>query len=231
MNCGHPHFILKLDTSDGLRAESLENRLTGKVLSLGNGAEVELDIGESGETASAVKLHVIDLPEQIQSLNGKTVFRLEAEDAKISVLVTYHWDATQPVLRKFVEIMNDGQQPLNRLLNVRLGTYHTDANQIRGRLNPDRAQVSVSSYGFPIFLNEEFFVGIAHPTGWVTNQGKEVSLRQYPGKILSPGEAFICMEAVYGVAGKWWRAQGFFGASHQSYASCHSGARQTVCYF
>ena len=196
-----PHFLLKLDTSDGLRAESLENRLTGEVLSLGNGAEVELDIGESGKSGSTVKLHVVDLPEQVQSLNGKTVFRLEAEDAKISVLVKYHWDATQPVLRKFVEIINDEQQPLNRLLNVRLGTYTTDAHKVSGRLNPDRAQVSVGSYGFPIFLNEEFFIGIAHPTGWVTNNGKEVSLCQYPGKILSPGEAFMCMEAVYGVAG------------------------------
>ena len=196
-----PCFILKLDTGDGLRAGSLENRLTGKVLSLGNGAEVELDTGESEQAASTVKLRVTHLPEQIRRLSGRSVFGLEGEDAKISVRVTYQWDATQPVLSKFVEIVNDGDQPLNRLLNVRLGTYPTDAGQVSVRLNPDRTQVHAYDYGLPVFLDEEFFFGIAHPSGWVTNQGKEVSMRQYPGINLAAGEAFNCMEAVYGVAG------------------------------
>ena len=38
-----PQFVYRLDTADGLRGESWENRLTGKTVSLGKGPEVELD--------------------------------------------------------------------------------------------------------------------------------------------------------------------------------------------
>ena len=40
-----PFFTFRLDTAAGLRAESWENRLTGRKLSLGNGPELEFDIG------------------------------------------------------------------------------------------------------------------------------------------------------------------------------------------
>ena len=184
-----PRFVFTLDASDGLRAESWENLLTGTKLSLGMGGELELDIGESEESAVPVKLRVTGLPDQVQALAGKAVFQLEAKESKIVATVAYQWDAAQPVLRKFVKIVNAGDRPLNRLLNVRLGAYQTDANQLvaKGR-------------GFPLFLNNEFSMGLAHPSGWAVNQGKEVSLRHHPGRRLAPGENFACMEAVYGVA-------------------------------
>jgi hypothetical protein len=40
-----PAFAFTLDASDGLRAVSWENRLTGRILELGAGPEVGFDIG------------------------------------------------------------------------------------------------------------------------------------------------------------------------------------------
>lgn len=184
-----PHFVFRLGTSDGLRAESWENRLTGTKVSLGNGPELGLDIGPGEKSATPLKLRLIGLPKAVEGEAGKGVFELQAESDKISARVTYHWDVAQPVLRKTVEVRNNAQQPLDRLLNVRLGTYSTDANHVSAR-----------GPGFPLYVNGEFFVGLAHPSGWAVNHGKEVSLRHHPGARVAPGQSVTCMEAVYGVA-------------------------------
>ena len=52
-----PSFLFRLDTADGLRATAWTNRQTGRQLLLGNGPEVEFDIGlpdkpDDAETAS-----------------------------------------------------------------------------------------------------------------------------------------------------------------------------------
>src|SRR3989339_333414 len=43
-----PLFVFRLDTAAGLRAQSWENRLTGRKISLGGGLELEFDIGLPG---------------------------------------------------------------------------------------------------------------------------------------------------------------------------------------
>ena len=42
-----PFFVYQLDTQSGLRAETWENRLTGRKITLGSGSELEVDIGEN----------------------------------------------------------------------------------------------------------------------------------------------------------------------------------------
>ena len=56
---------------------------------------------------------------------GEAVFRLKAEAAGLTAVVRYRWNATEPVLHNLVEIRNAGDHDLDRLLNVRLGTYRT----------------------------------------------------------------------------------------------------------
>ena len=51
-----PLFVYRLDASDGLRALSWENRLTGHEITLGKGPELEVDLGElsfGGENGDA----------------------------------------------------------------------------------------------------------------------------------------------------------------------------------
>ncbi|MFM8468979.1 MAG: hypothetical protein ACKODH_03255, partial [Limisphaerales bacterium] len=184
-----PWFVFRLNTAPGLSAESWENRLTGVRLPLGGGPDLELDVGENEKSGQKVEFEVVQLPEATgpDRQAGEAVFRLKAKAHPITATVTYRWDATQPVLRKFVKVVNGGDRELNRLLNVRLGTYRTDGAMTGG------------GRGFPVYLNGERFLTLAHPAGWVSANGKELSLRHYPGTTLAAGQRFTCMETVYGV--------------------------------
>ncbi|MCX6910554.1 MAG: hypothetical protein NTY01_21270 [Verrucomicrobia bacterium] len=203
-----PAFAFTLDTADGLRAVSWGNRLTGRTLSLGNGAEVEFDIGLPDQPLKTPKLRVVDKPKLKQGASGEAVFELAADDPKLSARVIYRWDAKQPVLRKFVTITNRSGQEWNRLLNVRLGSYSTDAQAeiadpdypafFEGRID----DLAGKKRGLPAYVGWQFFVGLAHPAGFAMRQGREIALRQLPGTKLPSGASFECMEAVYGVSGE-----------------------------
>jgi len=118
----------------------------------------------------------------------EATIELAAADARLAAAVTYHLDAAEPVLRRFVAITNAGDAPV-RVMNVRLGRYATGAS------------VSDGERGFPVYLDDAFFATLAHPAGWAVGRAGEVTLGQYPGRLLAPGETFACMEAVLGVAG------------------------------
>jgi len=199
-------FAFTLDTSDGLRAVSWENRLTGRKLNLGEGAEVELDIGSPGQPLKTPALRVVRSPAASTGASGEAVFELMARDPKLSAMVTYRWDAKQPVLRKFVTITNRSEREWNRLLNVRLGSYSTDAQAevaapdypafLESRIDDLAGQTR----GFPAYVEWQFFVALAHPAGLATRQDRELALRQLPGIKLASDASFECMEAVYGVS-------------------------------
>ncbi|MCU0873483.1 MAG: hypothetical protein MUE50_14170, partial [Pirellulaceae bacterium] len=193
-----PAFTFTLDTAEGLRAVSWENKLTGRKLSLGNGPEVELDIGLPGQPLTTPKLRVVKAPAASTSASGEAVFELAADDPKLSATVAYRWEAEQPVLRKSVTIANRGGQEWNRLLNVRLGVYLSAAR-------PSGAKW----VGFPVYLDDAFFLSLAHPSGRTVAEKGEVQLLQYPGAKLDPGKVFDCMEVVYGVAADGQARQGF----------------------
>ena len=66
MTLESPAFAFTLDTADGLRAVSWENKLTGRKLSLGNGAEVELDIGLPDQPLTTPKLRVVKMARSLE---------------------------------------------------------------------------------------------------------------------------------------------------------------------
>ncbi len=184
-----PSLVFHLDITKGLHAASLENRLTGKSISLGNGPELEFDIGLPGKALQTPKLEVSKVEVKGQGETGEVVFQLVAKEPAASAVVAYRWDARQPVLHKFVQIVNQGTREWNRLLNVRLGEYRTQAK-------PSGA----GWQGFPVYLDEECFLSLAHPAGWAVAEKGGVQLRHHPGAKLSAGRSFECMETVYGVA-------------------------------
>ena len=183
-----PSFTFCVDTASGLRAQSWENRLAGQTITLGDGQELEFDIGLPDHPLQTPTLTVSGVQVKSEGKTGEVVFTLTAKEPATSALVTYRWDAKQPVLRKFVEITNKTDREWNRLLNVRLGTYRTNA------------KLTEHGQGFPAYLNDEFFVSLAHPAGWANSKDGKLSLRQYPGIKVASDKRFECMEAVYGVA-------------------------------
>lgn len=205
LDFGTMRFVL--DAADGLKALRWENRLTGRILELGGGLEVEFDIGMPEHPLITPKLRVIGLPAAAQAETGEAVFTLESSDPAATVTVTYCWDSESPILRKFVTITNTGSIAWRRLLNVRLGDYATGGTALTGgelQVYPpsfrDRAHRTGGLQGFPVYAEGQFFLSLAHPAGWATQEPGKVSLRHYPGVVLEPGASRACMETVYGVA-------------------------------
>ncbi len=181
-----PDFVFHLGTTDGLRAESWENRLTAQRLLLA-GAELEVDLGAPGGPLVAPVWSEVVLELSTAGQAGEAVFRLTSSQPPFVARVTYRWTAAVPVLHKVVELTQAGPETVT-LLNVRLGTYRVDT------AIADREQ------GFPAYLGGQCFLSLAHPAGWAMAKEGLLVLQQHPGVRLEAGSRFSTMEAVYGVA-------------------------------
>ena len=139
-----------------------------------------------GQPFETPRFHVADVQVEAEGEQGRVACVLQATDGSLAANIRYCWDTEHPVIRRFTQIRNTGGEPL-RLLNVRLGSYSTNSN------------VSDGEQGFPVYLDEHVWMGLAHPSGWATGLDGTVRLRQYPAALLAPGEAYDCMEVVFGV--------------------------------
>jgi len=184
-----PAFAFVLDTADGLRAVSWENRLTGRAVSLGEGLAVGLDLGLPDGPLETPSLRAVSLPEPRSGSSAEATFKLSAPG--VAVTVTYRWTASEPVLHKAVAIRNRSANTWDRLLNVRLGEYTT-----AGSVTPPAG----GRRGFPAYVDDDRFVSLAHPAGLTDVDGGRLTLRQFPGVRVAAGGSFPCMETVYGVA-------------------------------
>jgi hypothetical protein len=188
-----PAFVFVLDTADGLRAVSWENRLTGRTIPLGRGPEVAFDLGLPETPQITPALRTVTAPAPANGPSAEAVFELAADVPGAVLTVTYRWCAAEPVLHKAVSIGNTSGEPWNRLLNLRLGDYPA----------PGRVRTSAGKErGFPAYIDDEFFVSLAHPAGLADADADadRLTLRQYPGARLAAGDTFHGMAAVYGVA-------------------------------
>ena len=212
---GSADFELCLNATKGLKAVWWLNKLTGRRLDMGNGSEIRLAIGLPYSVVKISELTIYKKPEPGNYLND-VEFELYDEHLNAKVIVGYGWDGIQPVLIKKVSITNDGPSAWNRLLDIHLGDYATDAVPYK---DPDwPVLLTKKSWqnaeldfwddpagqvrGYPAYLENQFFVGLAHPSGFsLLNEGK-IELHHHPGIAIEPGQQFISMQAVYGVANK-----------------------------
>jgi len=185
------------------KASVWENRATGSRIDLGGNPEVEIEVGDRPEAATRVVLHQASSPD-VASDGKRAVLHLESADGQWTAGVTLEADPKWPVLHKWVEVIHRGGQP-TRLLNL-----------VLGRFPVGKAKSEGGDRGFPLYLDQDFFLSIAHPAGFAhlepgagkmpalpaTPIGRDVVLRQYPGAILNQGDTFHSMEALYGVAPK-----------------------------
>ncbi len=126
----------------------------------------------------------------LQPLN-EVVFELSGEEVNAKIIVTYSWNGTEPVLTKVVRIINEGTTPWDRLLDIQLGIYATDAKPFE---DPELQVINSSGrnweepagqvQGYPAYLEDQFFAGLAHPAGFSLFNGNTLELRQHPGIIL-----------------------------------------------
>jgi hypothetical protein len=197
-----PHFAFRLDTASGLRALSFENRRTGRTISL-DGPELEVLVGAAGAPAGKPVWKVVSSGGKDGGSAAEASFELAASDPPLSARISYRWTAAEPVLRKTVEIANTGPAEVI-VLDVSLGNYRT----------PSKA--AVKEAGFPLYLDGEVFLGVAHPAGVAAAADGAVTLTRHPGRRLAPaagapagGGQLPPMEAVIG-AGERGKAREAF---------------------
>lgn len=208
-------FGFHLDLSRGLRAVAWENKITGRKLNMGGGQEVEFDVGMPGGQPSAPLLRVVNASGSQSSDGNQATFELRSGAPSSLVRVRYAWNDEAHVLSKAITIQNTGSEPWKRLLNLRLGDYSVDSKTetsdpdypIRVTASPwnstewaEVADPAGRERGFPAYVEWQFFLGLAHPSGFALRKGNGVTLSQRPGRVLDPGEVFESMEAVYGVS-------------------------------
>jgi hypothetical protein len=240
-----PTFEMVLSTAGQLRAVSWKNRLTSRALSLGDGPEVEFDIGLPGQALVTPKLTVKHRPSQTVEGCHEAVFDLVAADPAVTARVIYRWNDREPLLHKWVSITNAGKSVWDRLLNIRLGVYRTDATG--DDHDPDYPLYLTQEHlggpvvafedpigrkrGFPSYVEGQFFLSLAHPAGFALRHGNTVTLQQLPGIRLAPGATFDCMEGVYGVAAAGGARQAFVKQLHDRMLRVRRGRDKPLAIF
>ncbi len=240
-----PSFEFTLSTSNGLRAVSWKNNLTDRTLSLGNGPELDFDLGLPGQTLVTPKLTVKTKPGKSAGDCREAVFELVSDKPAAAATVAYRWNDREPVLHKFVTITNAGDSTWDRLLDVRLGVYRTDAN--RDDHDPDFPVYLTQAHlggpivlfedpvgrkrGFPAYVEGQYFLSLAHPAGFALREKNTITLKQLPGKKLAAGARFDCMEAVYGVAGDGGARAAFVKQLHDRMRRVRRGHDKPIAIF
>lgn len=177
-----------MDAGPELTPRSWENRLTGRILNLNDGIELTIDVGETPTVARRVLLHVVGSPIRSDTAD-RAVIALQSDAPALAVTMTYEVDRRQPeVMHKYASIRNTGKETV-RILNASLGRYPLQ----------DVAKIEPGERGFPLYIDGQYFMSLAHPAGFADASGQTAQLHHYPGVYVAPGESFRCAEAVYGV--------------------------------
>ena len=131
--------------------------------------------------------------------NGKgdsLILEVQSQDGSIQGEVRYAWREDSPTLHKFARVTNRGTESI-RVLDVDLGDYNTGGTSSEG------------GEGFPVYVNEQLFFGIAHPADLVQGVKGRVRLREFLGAEIESGKEFALSEVVIGVAERGESAAAF----------------------
>jgi hypothetical protein len=132
----------------------------------------------------------------VRKTPGEAIVKLKSVQPALEATVRYWWKNGEPVLHKFITVVNKSRAPI-RLLNIRLGQYATGMDVTDGDM------------GFPAYAGGQFFFGVEHPTAFCLGQEKSVRLFEFPGKVIQPGGELKSSDAVLGVAKKGEARQAF----------------------
>ncbi len=122
-----PFFAFCLDVTDGLKAMWWLNKLSNRKLNMGKGDEIRFTVGLPGEKIIIPRLKVDKAPGTGSQPLNEVVFELSGEEVNAKVKVAYKWNGIEPVMTKVADIRNEGAEAWNRLLDINLGSYSTNA--------------------------------------------------------------------------------------------------------
>ena len=138
-----------------------------------------------GQPLWTPKWRVMRRKEYVEGETAKIDFALDSDSGNLSAVISYRWNSIAPVLHKHISITNHSGQQI-RLMNIKLGEYQAEMDLTDGE------------QGFPVYINDCFYISVAHPSGWAMGQSDRIVLMQYPGVPLKPDETYQGMETVFG---------------------------------
>ncbi|HID94736.1 MAG TPA: hypothetical protein EYP53_01585 [Candidatus Latescibacteria bacterium] len=118
----------------------------------------------------------------------RMILRLRHPGEEIEVQATYELRASEPYLRKWLDLKNIGTGEV-WVVDIDVEAFRTSDWQT----SPKR--------GYPIFIGDDFFIGLEFPTWSKITTEEGLVLRHHPGKLLRPGESLTSKKAIVGVSG------------------------------
>jgi hypothetical protein len=115
----------------------------------------------------------------------KAAFKLHSRS--LAAEATLHYELDGPTRRKWVEVTNSGNTSL-LLLDIRLDDFDTNSSTSEG------------GPGEPVFLSEEAFAALEHPSGLNQGDGGRIRLMHFPARLLPPGGTTRSHTALLSVA-------------------------------
>jgi len=115
----------------------------------------------------------------------------ESDEPTLEIRAHYRADASRPYIFKYLEVTNRGDRPV-RLLRVTV-----DEMEVKGGVEPRRGGI-----GQPVFLNNQFFLGVEHPASANEVLGEEIRLAHFPRAEVAPGQTWVSQRAVLGATGE-----------------------------
>ena len=159
---------------------------------MGKKAEVQEDdftarIMEQSKYVKASEFELLDCQKQEQQRVEQLILKFKHPGEEIEIAVTYELRADEPYLRK--------QLVLNNVAAGKVWVVDLDVQVFR-TVEWD----SSAERGYPIFIEDDFFVGLEFPAWSRIARDGELVLRHHPGKIPGPGESLTSKTAVIGVS-------------------------------
>ena len=177
-----------LEWSGGpLRSFRFDNRISGLHFDLCRVQELALVFSAATDRIAEPLQRVADFTVRRarQTRADRAVFELQSP--ALALGVELHVQLDGPTRRKWVEVTNRSKSPL-LLLDVEIDDFTTEAVTTAG------------AAGKPVFIEDEVFAAIEHPSG--TNLGGKgrVRMAHFPGRLLAPRVPFRSHTALVSVA-------------------------------
>lgn len=186
-----------LDWADGrLRSTAFENKISHRRYAISDSREVALHFSAALDRVAEPVAHVADFTVREARLAGPAhaVFTLRSPLAGLEVALNYQLDG--PTRRKWLEVTNHTGKEL-LLLDVELDDFTAEGTTTGG------------GQGQPVFIEDECFAAVEHPSGINQANRGRVQLLHHPGRRLGVGGAFRSFTAAVSMAGPGRAAEGF----------------------
>ncbi len=181
-------LVWRLAWDDGrLASTGFRNQLTGNTFALSETQEVALVFSAAPDRLlePLVRIDDFQVVEVVEADRSHAAFRLRSPSSGIEVAAYYLLEG--PTRRKWIEVRNatDGER---LLLDVELDRFGIGV------------PVSGGCQGQPLFVADEGFVAIEHPSGENRADQGHIKLAHFPGRLLPPGGSHTSHVALVSVA-------------------------------